>query len=376
MQAREDKKPLVIVYHADCIDGAACAWTVAKAWGAVDEKLSTRPAQPSNVTYIPYAHHDVDAAEQKILSALTPDAELYFVDVAPTSTFLDTLMTPDENGQAQIKKIHVLDHHVSAVDMLADYKAPVAPVGSTVPALEMKIDNTRTSAAAMVWEHMFPNEKIPDVFHVIDKMDGNAAGLTTPQDFSAAALVDTFDITTVEKSFHTLRNLARMTFNDMARRGRHIAHDQDTKIERLLEAANIIPIQILPNTAPVSVPVVNGDVKQYGRRISEKMVELGEKAGSNITFAWYMQKNGTVSMSIRTNGEPDCAKVAEHLRNTMGVTGGGHAGAGAVHFSSLFEFARQMPFKHAPQTDTEQSATPSSSGSKKPPKDSHGCHLH
>src|SRR5690606_2001300 len=119
-------------------------------------------------------------------------------------------------------------------------------------------------------------------------------------------------------------------------RGRHSSHDKDTKIEKLLEGVNIIPLQILPNTAPVPVAVVNGDVKQYGRKISEKLVELGKKSGGNIAFAWYMQKNGTVSMSIRTDGEPDAAKVAEHLRKTMGVTGGGHAGAGAVHFASLF----------------------------------------
>lgn len=373
MQARKDGKPLVIAYHADCIDGAACAWSVAKAWGVADEKPD---AQKSNITYVPYAHHDVEAAEQEIRKALTPDAELYFVDVAPTAAFLDSLMTPDENGHAKVEKIHVLDHHVSAADMLANYKAPAAPAGSTVPALEMKIDKTRTAAATMVWEHMFPDKPIPDVFHMIDKMDGNAAGLTTPQDFFAAALVDTFDITTVEKSFHTLRTLARMTFNDMARRGRHVAHDQDTKIQKMLETANILSIQILPGTAPVSVPVVNGDVKQYGRSISEKMVALGQETGSNIAFAWYMQKNGTVSMSIRTNGDPDCAKVAEHLRKTMGVTGGGHAGAGAVHFSSLFEFARQMPFNHAPQMPAEKHATPPQHGGKKPPKDPHGHSLH
>ncbi|HEX2753293.1 MAG TPA: hypothetical protein VHP34_09400 [Alphaproteobacteria bacterium] len=368
-QDRKIPKPLVVVYHADCIDGAACAWSVAKAWGQDDPHTQKN----SNITYIPYAHHDVEDAEDKIRKALSPDAEVYFVDVAPTPAFLDELMTPDDKGTAKAQKIHIMDHHVSAADMLDGYQPPAAPNGTTAPQLNIKIDKTRTAAAAMVWEEIMPGKPVPDVLHVINKMDGNAAGLTTPQDFFAAALVDTFDITTVEKSFHTLRNLARMTFNDMARRGRHIAHDQDTKIERLLEAANIIPLQILPNTAPIPVPIVNGDVKQYGRKISDKLVELGQKTGSNIAFAWYMQKNGTVSMSIRTNGDPDAAKVAEHLRNTMGVTGGGHAGAGAVHFSSLFEFARHMPFDYAaPPAGTQaQAPTPH-----RPPKDKPGQRLH
>lgn len=315
----------------------------------------------------------MEQAEDKIRAALRTDAEVYFVDVAPTPGFLDELMTPDAKGAAKAQKIHIMDHHVSAADMLSGYQSPVAPAGTATPALNIKIDKTRTAAAAMVWETVMPGTPVPDVLHVINKMDGNAAGLTTPQDFSAAALVDTFDITTVEKSFHTLRNLARMNFNDMARRGRHIAHDQDTKIEKLLEGANIIPLQILPNTAPIPVPVVNGDVKQYGRKISEKLVELGKKTGSNIAFSWYMQKNGTVSMSIRTDGEPDAAKVAEHLRNTMGVTGGGHAGAGAVHFSSLFEFARHMPFNY---TAPPAGANPASPTPNRPPKDKPGQWLH
>lgn len=366
-QDRKTPKPLVVVYHADCIDGAACAWSVAKGWAQEDP----RDQKNSNITYIPYAHHDVDAAEDKIRSAMTADAEVYFVDVAPTPQFLNELMTPDDTGAAKAEKIHIIDHHVSAADMLDGYQPPAVPAGASAPQLKIKIDKTRTAAAAMVWEDVMPGQPIPDIIHVINKMDGNAAGLTTPQDFSAAALVDTFDITTIEKSFHTLRNLARMTFNDMARRGRHISHDQDTKIEKLLEGVNIIPLQILPDTAPVPVAVVNGDVKQYGRKISEKLVELGKKSGGNIAFAWYMQKNGTVSMSIRTDGEPDAAKVAEHLRKTMGVTGGGHAGAGAVHFASLFEFARHMPFDHAAPPAGTMPPTPN-----RPPKDKPGQRLH
>ena len=366
-QDRKTPKPLVVVYHADCIDGAASAWSVAKAWGQDDP----HDQKNSNITYIPYAHHDVEAAEDKIREALSADAEVYFVDVAPTPAFLNILMTPDDNGAAKAEKIHIIDHHVSAADMLDGYQPPVIPDGTTAPQLNIKVDKTRTAAAAMVWEDVMPGKPLPDVLHVINKMDGNAAGLTTPQDFSAAALVDTFDITTIEKSFHTLRNLARMNFNDMARSGRHISHDQDTKIEKLLETANIIRLQILPNTEPVPVPVVNGDVKQFGRKISEKLVAFGKKNNSNIAFAWYMQKNGTVSMSIRTDGEPDAAKVAEHLRKTMGVTGGGHAGAGAVHFASLFEFARHMPFDHAAPPAGAAPPTP-----KHPPKDKPGQRLH
>jgi len=344
MSASKDPKPLVIVYHADCIDGAACAWGISKAWG-VDTK------KDHNTTYIPYGHHDTDEAERKIRAALKPDADVYFVDVAPNPGLLDELMTPDQDGKAKIEAVHVMDHHKSAVGMLKDY-APPETTGAA-PKLEILIDDTKTSAARMVWEHVMPNEPVPPVLDVINLMDGDAAGLTTPMDFAAAALIDTRDISNIDRALIALRGLARLTFNDMAKKGKFIAADQNTKINKLIANTQFVTMQLLPDTDPIAVPVVNGDVKQFGRQISERLVSLGKQTGSGVAFAWFMQKNGSVSMSIRTDGSPDAQLIADHLKQTMGVTGGGHAGAGAVHFSSLFEFSRQMPFHMQQQTAQE-----------------------
>jgi hypothetical protein len=98
------EKPLIIAYHAECIDGCACAWAVAKAF-RVDR------GQHDDVTYVPYAHHAVAESEDKIRAALKPDAVLYFVDAAPTKKFLDELMTPGAEGKPKAATITVLDHH-------------------------------------------------------------------------------------------------------------------------------------------------------------------------------------------------------------------------------------------------------------------------
>ncbi|TNE30890.1 MAG: hypothetical protein EP349_04705 [Alphaproteobacteria bacterium] len=365
MSASKDPKPLVIVYHADCIDGAACAWGVSKAWG-VDTKTD------HNTTYIPYGHHDTEEAERKIRAALKPDAEVYFVDVAPNPALLDELMTPDDNGKAKAEAVHVLDHHKSAAGMLKDYAPP--ETASNAPRLEILIDESKTSAARMVWEHVMPDEPVPPVLDVINLMDGDAAGLTTPMDFAAAALIDTRDISNIDRALIALRGLAKLTFNDMAKKGKFIAADQNTKINKLLANAQFVTMQLLPDTDPIAVPVVNGDVKQFGRQVSERLVSLGKQTGSGVAFAWFMQKNGSVSMSIRTDGSPDAQLIADHLKQTMGVTGGGHAGAGAVHFSSLFEFSRQMPF-HLPQ-QTEKEAAATKRVPKQPPAIDPGKYLH
>jgi hypothetical protein len=329
-----DGRPLIIVYHADCIDGAACAWCIAKAHGIDD---GPRP----QVTYIPYAHHDSGTAEDNIRAALAADAKIYFVDVAPTRGFLDELMRSGPDGAAKVKAVHIMDHHESQILALKDYKPPAG--AGEKPDLRIVLDADTPSAAKMVWEEMMPGTPPPPVIDVISMMDGDAQGLATPQDFAAAAWIDTRDIATPVTALDTVRGLAVTTFNQMAKAGRPLAVDQDMKIGKALENMAIVDLQVLPGQPPVPVALVNCDVKQFGRQISSRLVDLADESGAKIALAWYLQKNGVVSMSIRTNGTPDASRIIEHLKKTMGVTGGGHDSSGAVHFASLYEFVRRMP---------------------------------
>lgn len=366
--ASKDGKPLIIVYHADCVDGAACAWTVAKAHG-VDRK----PEEQKNVKYIPYAHHNAAAAEEEIRQSLKEGGQLYFVDVAPNRGFLDELMTPDDNGRAKVAGINVMDHHHSQVRDLKDYQPPAGE--GAQPSLKLHLDSQLRSAAHMVWQDMMGSKPAPDVFEVIDRLDGAATGLITPQDFAAAAYVDTQDITTPAKAFETLKGLAKYTFNEIAAAGKSMLRDQEIKIDKLMMNLSYINLQVLPGQPEVPVAIVNADVKQFGRGISQRMTEEGQKAGSGVALAWFLQKNGAVTMSIRTSGNPDASAIAEHLRTTMGVTGGGHLGAGAVHFKSLFEFARQMPFAYASIPTPVASVNPPLQANDKPKTDvaKHAC---
>jgi len=363
--ASKTGKPLIVVYHANCVDGAACAWCVAKAHG-VD---TPEGAKGQDVTYIPYAHHDRKDAEAQIRAALKSGAALYFVDVAPSREFLDELMTATDLGEAKVDTISIIDHHETETRALKDYTPPVTR--DAQPGLNIIIDPNVKSAARMVWQELLPGQKAPEVFDVINMMDGDAKGLTTPAAFAAAAYIDAQDISTTDKAFQSLRGLATQTFNQMAADGRSIVTDQKVRIDKMLENAHIIELQIYPGQPPVKAAIVNADVKQFGRQVSERLVEAGDKAGSGVAFAWYMQKNGAVTMSIRTSGDPDASKIADFMRTTMGCTGGGHDGAGAVHFKSIFEFARQMPFGDPLQPAKQPAAKSTPLGVQPPPK-----HLH
>jgi oligoribonuclease NrnB/cAMP/cGMP phosphodiesterase (DHH superfamily) len=165
MAAMKEKLPLIVVYHADCIDGAGAAWAVSKSDMAANRQ----------VHYAPYEHADYATGEAAIQKNLSREAEVVFVDVAPRRTFMKVLLS-DQN----VRHVTVLDHHKTAAEKYADFPPS--------DRLTMNVKPNLPSAAKMVWQHLMPAAPVPDVITMIDKMDGDATGLVSNDDFAAAGL--------------------------------------------------------------------------------------------------------------------------------------------------------------------------------------------
>lgn len=329
---------LLLIYHVDCIDGLASAWAVHCHYGQEPD---------IRIDYVPYGHHNVEAAQHIIRGHLARETgaslvDVVFVDVAPTPEFLTELLTPP----ARATRVVVADHHKSAAEALAHYKAPQ---GDGVPELYLNIDAQHPSAANMVWDYLFPNTPAPVFFQLIAKMDLGQNLLKTEEDYAAAALVDSKNITTIETAFKSFDALSHLTFHDLVALGRNILHDQDTRISKLDDNILYVPLSLSENAAPVWVPAVNADVQNFGRYISTWLVQQAEKTGAGIGFAWYVQGNGTVTISIRSNGTPDASAVAAHLCKSLGIRGGGHSTSAAVHFPSLESFCNHIRLHTATQ---------------------------
>jgi hypothetical protein len=134
--------------------------------------------------------------------------------------------------------------------------------------------------------------------------------------------------------------------HDMVVAGLSILSDQENRIEKLTD--NIMYTRLLFMNEKMQeetmwVPVINADVQNFGRHISDYLRQQGDRTGMGMAFAWYVQGNGTVTMSIRSDGDPDASKIAEFLCSAPGVTGGGHKTSAAVHFSSLRQFTDTIP---------------------------------
>lgn len=327
-------KPVMVVYHADCIDGAASAYILAKSMGIQS------PGRSKYMTFIPYEHSCFEKDQQTILNSLKDNMDIFFLDVAPRKDFLNELIALNETGYAKIKSITVFDHHNTTTRTLMPYKEYFENIPSLK--IKLKIESNELSAAKIVWNEKMAGKQCPDYLKIVNLMD--KSNLRTRDEFAAAAYIDTHKITTPRDALKTLSTIAKMTFNTMAERGRPVADHQKTLIDNLFTKTRLAEIEILPGQT-IKVPIVNADVKNFGRQISNRLVELGRQYDAGVAFAWFEQKNGAVTLSIRTNGEPDAGQIANHMRKTMDATGGGHKDLAAVHFSSLQEFVKHIDSK-------------------------------
>jgi len=335
---------LIVIYHVDCIDGLASAWAVHCKW-VNDPDVA--------LDFVPYGHHNIEVAENIIREYLGEKSkanmiDVVFVDVAPTRAFLTELTT----APARATRVIVADHHKSAAVALKDFQAPV---GNGVPEVIIRIDATHPSAANMAWEYLFPETPAPVFFQLIAKMDLGQNLLETEEDYAAAALVDSKNITSIETAFQSFDALTHLTFNDMVALGRNILNDQDTRISKLDDNIMFTPLALPPEShTPKWVPIVNADVQNFGRYISTWLVQLGAESGAGIGFAWYVQGNGSVTVSIRSDGTPDASMVAAHLCEKFEIRGGGHSTSAAIHFPSLQTFCAHLQLYTAEHLKNEK----------------------
>lgn len=322
------KKNITVFYHHPCLDGSAAAWVFHKKWGG-DKNISLR--------FVPLAHGDPEAQARKILDNAGADTELFFLDMSPGEALLDRLLTPDDSGAAYARSVTLIDHHASNAEDLKDYKAPRSE-GFTPPELRMVLDARAPAASVMVWKELFGAQAPPDLMNWVGKID-SPSDLHTSEEYAVAAFIDSKDITTPELAFASFDAIEKMPVDEMVHHGNAIQADQLNNIKKLYSNMLYAQLELMPGAGRMWMPVVNADIQNFGRRISEALVEEANKGTSvGVAGVWFVKGDGTVTMSIRTNGLPDAGQVAKHLGATIGVAGGGHMTDAAVHFRDVAQF--------------------------------------
>jgi len=244
----------------------------------------------------------------------------------------------------------------TAAENLKQYSPPVFK-RVTSPNLEIQIRKDAPSASSMVWRKLFPGKDLPFFMKVIEKMDRSKIMLR--EDFEEAALIDSKSIHSIRDTFKTCNELCQMTRNDMVQKGKWIYAEQKKKIEKLKNTIMYTKLEILPNFPAIRVPVVNANVRDFGRPATKFLQELGDKEGSGIAFAWYKTKDkDSIVMSIRSRGIPDASAVAKYFsKDEDGITGGGSSIMAAVTFPSYEIFEKTMHIRSYPDFTANNTKT-------------------
>ncbi len=277
-----------VLYHDNCPDGFAAAWACWKALGETAE-------------YIPcsYGHAPPDVT----------NATVYIVDFS----FKRPVML---EMAAAANHIHVLDHHLTARDDLADLDAP---------GMRVTFDMER-SGATLAWQHFHGVAPCWLVDYAEDRdlwrhklplsREVNAylqAGPRTFEAYDAAWAAGPERVAGWGVGCLTWMRYYVDSVKKGARRLRFMGHEN-------------IPVVNAPYTAT-----------------SEVVGELAEDA--LFAVGWHVRGDGQVAYSLRSRGEFNVAELAA----TLG--GGGHVKAAGFQSPWTPEMLATAPMQRAPEAD-------------------------
>jgi len=154
------KNSILIVYHANCIDGFTSAWVAFNALNTVEASICILPADYSK------------ASEQEILVLLEKYEceDVYIVDYSlPVEFILSCLYT-----HPYLESITILDHHESAFKKYLgdDYDIDAHPVVSIHLAQKCSVylDNTKCGAV-LTWEYFNTDIPMPTLLTYVQDWD-------------------------------------------------------------------------------------------------------------------------------------------------------------------------------------------------------------
>ena len=256
-----------VLYHGRCPDGLGAAWAVREILGDKAE-------------YIPM-EYDVSPPN-------VSGRDVVIVDFSFKPMTMRIL-------EEQAKSVVLLDHHATAKDMLADYQCLC---GST----HLQFDMNR-SGAMMAWNHFHPGKAPPLLLHHIQDRD-----IWTWKDPASKPFLQQLD--TMPLTFETLDKVANLDnagYKAFVDKGRGLCEQFDTFCQGFMEIAQ-----------PLHIDGIDGAQVSASHHFTSEVGNLLSKKTGTFAAIWYVQKPGTIKVSLRAIDETDVGAIAVRFG------GGGH----------------------------------------------------
>jgi uncharacterized protein len=249
-----------ILYHADCADGFGAAFA---AWKILGDKA----------TYIPVQHGAPPPH-------LPSDARVAIIDF---SYKRDVILALKE----RVADLIILDHHITAQDELAG--------------LPFATFDLEKSGARMAWEYWHPDVEVSDMIAYIEDKDLWLWKLEQSQEFTIA-------LHSYPMDFEVWQNL---TPEHLKLEGVALLRLQQKLVESAVSRVRF------ETMFGYEVPVVNAT--EFRSEIANYLCKLYPEVA--FAAAYYYDKNGDLSWSLRSVGDFDVASLARQ------AGGGGHKNA-------------------------------------------------
>lgn len=268
-------KNIVVLYHGNCTDGFSAAWVAWKKFGA-------------NAEYVGIGLDDAP------LRGLV-NKEIYFLDCTYKAKYMPELIRKNKN-------LVVVDHHITnkaIAKMARDY-----------------LFDLNHSAAVLSWKYFYNNKKIPRLLKHVEDVD--LWKFKIPYSKEIIAFMDLFDFNfkTWDKLVKDFENPPK--YQEYIKQGRLILKYEDKIVERLV-ASFARPVSF----AGYKVYAVNSP--NFHSRVAGLLAEKYPPIG----IVWREEKNGSVHVSLRSNGTVDVSEIAARFG------GGGHKKAAGFYIESF-----------------------------------------
>lgn len=265
-----NEKDILVLYHADCMDGYGAAWAAWKKLGSSARYKAVRHQSP--------------------LPEFVEGTSIYIVDFCyPTKVLVE--------AAASAKKIVVLDHHISAQKEVEQYQAEF-PIPSN---LEFNFVQHH-SGCLISWQYFMGDEPAPKILLHIEDHDLWRHQLEKTEEISKALYLR------LPVDFYAFEKIKLST---LRQEGGLLLKQQKLNVERLFKTNHTVTVNGLNGLAVNTSAMFASDLGHV----------LAQQSGTFGLVYYYHGKRQCYECSLRSIGDFDVSELARKFG------GGGHKNA-------------------------------------------------
>ena len=278
-----------IFYHDKCSDGYGAMYVVRYA-------LLLNNFRSEDIKAVPVSYGDDITCH---IENMSEENTVFIVDFSFTPDILDLIAN-------KVKDVILIDHHISAINMLKDYNNPKVSVN---------LDKTK-SGTGLSWDICFPNNSRPIMVNHIEDRDLYGLGDRSKYNFSfqdtkrviTGLLLDGFNIENYNKHFFVEQD--DLLYKELYNAGKTVEKYIGKEIDNLLNSKLEIVDTLFGKAGIINTPnvftsdLLNTAIKKY-----------------NLDYALaYNYFKDKITISFRSHDE---GTNVEHLAKAY-FNGGGH----------------------------------------------------